>query len=339
MTTSTMIALGVVGGLLVLQFLLWTVALYFGAKWAKAETVTWRRTLATTALVFLLQAALGGASLMLVGREGPILIVTLMFTAASLLVPFYVISMMFRLSLFRAVQAWLPTLAAPVAMYALVLLVVRPHVMEVFVSPTNAMCPTIRGNCVLGNCPSCGGVSLGSASAHYRPGEPAPMICEDCFQVTTATPPTDEAQPPDRFLALKCFKPERWDMIVFRCPERPDELYCMRLVGLPGETITIRDGAVYADGKKLVLPEELEGLQYESEVFGGYPRLAGSESNPAQLGEGEYFVLGDFSARSADSRYWQRGAPGHPPYALPESHIEGVVTHIYWPPSRMRAFR
>ena len=48
-------------------------------------------------------------------------------------------------------------------------------------------------------------------------------------------------------------------------------------------------------------------------------------------------MLGDFSA-GMDSRSG-RGAPGHPPYAVPESYLIGVVTHIYWPPSRWRVLR
>ena len=60
---------------------------------------------------------------------------------------------------------------------------------------------------------------------------------------------------------------------------------------------------------------------------------------PAKLGADEYFVLGDFSQQAADSRLWETGAPGHPTYAVPQSYLIGVVTHIYWPPSRWRILR
>ena len=62
-------------------------------------------------------------------------------------------------------------------------------------------------------------------------------------------------------------------------------------------------------------------------------------SRPAKLGDDEYFVLGDFSPQAKDSRLWREGAPGHTPYAVPASHIRGVVTHIYWPPKRWRILR
>ncbi len=117
--------------------------------------------------------------------------------------------------------------------------------------------------------------------------------------------------------------------------------YVKRLVGLPGEEVFIKDGSVWINGQRLESPESLQGLRYVTD----FPQLPnqmtvwGTPDRPAKLGEGEYFVLGDFSQQSADSRLWQSGAPGHPSYAVPESNLIGVVTHIYWPPNRWRILR
>lgn len=113
----------------------------------------------------------------------------------------------------------------------------------------------------------------------------------------------------------------------------------MRLVGLPGEAIQIEGGAVWANGKELTPPDSLRGIEYLSELPGTYTDLWGSKDNRALLGDDEYFVLGDFSAQSKDSRLWKAGAPGHSPFAAPAPHIYGVVTHIYWPPQRWRVLR
>ena len=113
----------------------------------------------------------------------------------------------------------------------------------------------------------------------------------------------------------------------------------MRLVGLPGEKIHIEGRAVWANGRKLTPPDALRGIEYVSQSPGWHSELWGSVDRPAMLGQDEYFVLGDFSAQSADSRLWEQGASGHNPFAVPESHLRGIVTHIYWPPQRCRILR
>jgi signal peptidase I len=155
-----------------------------------------------------------------------------------------------------------------------------------------------------------------------------------------AHPPRDE-HGGDRVLVNKQLRPRRWDIVVFHHPEHPTTAHCKRLVGLPGETVVIRDGAVWIDGKRVSPPADCAGLEYLAEMH-GWPEsspLWGAPRWPAKLGLDEYFVLGDFSAISVDSRVWQTGAPGHPPYAVPASHLIGVATHIYWPPSRWRVLR
>ena len=79
---------------------------------------------------------------------------------------------------------------------------------------------------------------------------------------------------------------ERYDVLIFTPPDCPDETYVKRLIGLPGETVEVRDGKVYADGA------ELDGS------FGKGPqnRIGDGVYN---VPEGCYFFLGD-RERSAD---------------------------------------
>jgi signal peptidase I len=168
---------------------------------------------------------------------------------------------------------------------------------------------------------------------------PERMICSRELRSCEVLDPPHEVLSGDRILACKMIQPRRWDVIVFRYPEDPKVSYCKRLVGLPGETVVIRGGAVWIDGTKQDLPESLRGLQYASHMEGFFGTVWGSEDHPAKLGPDEYFVLGDFSEQAKDSRLWEHGAPGHSPYAVPTSYVIGVVTHIYWPLNRCRILR
>jgi signal peptidase I len=155
------------------------------------------------------------------------------------------------------------------------------------------------------------------------------MICEN-FHVNTMPGIPPGVHSGDRFLVAKFLAPKRWDIVVFQYPPHPETLYVMRLVGLPGETIHIEDGAVHANGTRLTVPDTLRGIEYVAQFPESYVDVWGSKDKPAVLGPDEYFVLGDFSYQSSDSRFWR---------AVPESHLRGVVTHIYWPPERWRVLR
>ncbi len=84
--------------------------------------------------------------------------------------------------------------------------------------------------------------------------------------------------------------PERYDIIVF--PFTDEVNYIKRIIGLPGETVQIKDGKVFINGN------ELSDDVYGNELIND-PGLA---ANPVSLGANEYFVLGDNRNSSIDSR-------------------------------------
>src|SRR5262249_43818122 len=104
-----------------------------------------------------------------------------------------------------------------------------------------------------------------------------------------------------------------------------------RIVGMPGETISIHDGKVFADGKELTPPPGMPENQYytSGESRSGMKYGVRPEPEFSQVPEGHYLVLGDNSGNSRDGRYFGW---------LPEENIVGRVACIWWPPQRGRDF-
>ena len=92
-------------------------------------------------------------------------------------------------------------------------------------------------------------------------------------------------------ISYRLTDPKRFDVVVFRYLYKEDSYYIKRVIGLPGETVQIKDGYVYINGTKL---EE----DFGSDVMNN----PGRAIQPVTLGADEYFVLGDNRNISSDSR-------------------------------------
>ncbi len=334
---STIIFIGLAFLWVVLTLGLWTLALRVGLRWAGVENVTTQRLVLAMVIVVAMSVAvkvlfvISSTSTPKIALDAVIILLGAAFHAIAIMT-------VFRTNFLRAFQAWFPTLVTSVAMLLLTFFVVRSFGFEAFAISTNAMAPTLLGKHWKDVCPKCGEPAYCSPSIGTYGDPETLLICEKFHAI-----PTQDVDPQvhfaDRIMVAKFLKPKRWDLIVFRFPEDPNTVYVKRLVGMPGEVITIAEGGVSADGERLTPPEALRGIEYTTE-FPYEPALVwGDVNNSAALGDDEHFVLGDFSQRSKDSRLWQTGAPGHAPFAVPASHIKGVVTHIYWPPERSKTLR
>ncbi len=111
--------------------------------------------------------------------------------------------------------------------------------------------------------------------------------------------------------------PRRFDVVVCRYPGRGGTLFVKRVVGLPGDTVELRDGYLYVNGEKYEEP-------YISDAFRGGRR---NTFGPCTVPEGHFFVMGDHRNNSNDSR-----AVG----ALPRDMIMGHARCVLFPPAGLR---
>ncbi len=116
--------------------------------------------------------------------------------------------------------------------------------------------------------------------------------------------------------------PRRGEVVIFKYPEDPARDFVKRLVGLPGEALMIREGEIYIDGEA-VENRRINSRYYYSDGVYGIGRQV-------EIPQGGYYVLGDNSINSKDSRYWG---------FVPENYMGGKAVFIYWPPWRMGFIR
>jgi signal peptidase I len=181
----------------------------------------------------------------------------------------------------RTAASWLVTIGVAV----LFVLIFEAEIAKPYQVPTSSMEPTLH--CA-------------------RPG----VGCEGRFSDRVLAAP----------IVYRFRDPERGDVVVFQTPKKAAAqcgeggTFVKRIVGLPGEVISERNGFVYVDGRRLeepyIAPSERDTLTKS------WPRVP----------KGEYFMMGDNRADSCDSRQWG---------PVPRSNLKGPVVATYWPLNRI----
>src|SRR5690606_9592121 len=113
----------------------------------------------------------------------------------------------------------------------------------------------------------------------------------------------------------------RGDILVFKYPEEPDRDFIKRVIGLPGETLELRNKKVYINGKPLdepyvhfLFPAAEPGSDVTSfDVRENY--------GPVTVPPDHYFMMGDNRDNSQDSRYWG---------FMPRDYVKGKALFVYF---------
>jgi len=113
----------------------------------------------------------------------------------------------------------------------------------------------------------------------------------------------------------------RGDIVVFKYPDEPDRDFIKRVIGLPGETIELKNKKVHVNGQPLDEPY----VHFLTPPSNDYQEVTSFDVRerfgPVTVPTDQYFVMGDNRDNSQDSRYWG---------FLPRSYVKGKALLIYW---------
>jgi len=185
---------------------------------------------------------------------------------------------------------WRDEWVKPIIYALIIALFIRTFVAQPFKIPTSSMVPALR---------------------------PGDRIFVNKFLYGARIPLTNI-----RFPKLR--NPERGDIIVFRSPIEPNKYLVKRLIGLPGDVVLIKDNHLWINGAPLSEPLIIKKITYYNR--GEFGAVADSVKVPKD----SFFVLGDNSLNSVDSRYWG---------FVPTKNVAGKVFIIHWPIKRIRVVK
>ena len=122
-------------------------------------------------------------------------------------------------------------------------------------------------------------------------------------------------------IALKTEGIQRGDVVVFQAPPDHEKDFIKRVIGLPGDTVELKGGFVYLNGKEL---NESAYLHSDVRTFGG---AFLKDGEPFTVPADNYLVFGDNRPFSSDSREWG---------LVPTHMLIGKSMFVYWPFTSMR---
>lgn len=117
-------------------------------------------------------------------------------------------------------------------------------------------------------------------------------------------------------ISLRLKNPKLGDIVVFKAPVDTEKDFIKRVIGVPGDAVSLKDGYLYLNGKLL---NEEKYLNPSVKTFGGsFLREEATVNVPNDF----FFVLGDNRSYSSDSREWG---------FVPKKNIIGISFFVYWP--------
>ncbi len=136
----------------------------------------------------------------------------------------------------------------------------------------------------------------------------------------------------DRLIAFRHAKIKRNDVVIIKAPDAPGEFYIKRVIGLPGDSVAVKNNELYINGKKTAQPY-LQKSFVDQYTNNGLPFTANFTLKQilgvSKVPKGEYFVLGDNRPVSKDSRYFG---------FVKQDGVVGVVKLRYWPLNKFKIY-
>lgn len=219
----------------------------------------------------------------------------------------------------RSWQYWRDEWVYPFVLAVIFAMLIRTFIAQPFKIPSTSMYPTLKiGDRIFVN------KFLYGAKIPFL-NKSLPRIRDPkTGDIIVFVSVTDPEYPEPRVNHVRLLGPVFYDKERVRLKWYRPRFLVKRLIGVPGDTVGIKNGDLYINGKLLEDPLAIKGFKYFN--AGEY----GKEGKPITIPENSYFVMGDNSANSVDSRFWG---------FVPADQVTGKVFVIWWPIQRVRIIK